>query len=99
MPCCRTVTARTHAVRRLGVSFTRAKCRVTPTPCQYNVVPTLGLRCVSPKGRTHPTRLLMAKKTGLIDAVKPLLDDMISAGRWYSDAVYQTFLRDIGELS
>ncbi|MCP4696563.1 MAG: DUF3368 domain-containing protein [Gammaproteobacteria bacterium] len=44
------------------------------------------------------TILLMAKKAGLIDAVKPLLDDMISAGRWYSDAVYQIFLQDIGEL-
>lgn len=43
------------------------------------------------------TVLLMAKKVGLVEAVKPLLDAMISKGRWYSKAVYQQFLRDIGE--
>ncbi len=42
--------------------------------------------------------LLMAKKQGLIPAVKPHLDDMILKGRWYSDKVYNYFLKSIGEL-
>jgi len=41
--------------------------------------------------------LLMAKQQGLIEKVKPLLDEMIQKGRWYSDAVYNSFLKQIGE--
>jgi len=41
--------------------------------------------------------LLMAKQQGLIKNVKPLLDDMIQKGRWYSHAVYNHFLKQIGE--
>ncbi|MBW2099803.1 MAG: DUF3368 domain-containing protein [Deltaproteobacteria bacterium] len=44
------------------------------------------------------TVLLMAKKHGLISSVKPLLDDMIRRGRWYSQFVYENFLKKIGEL-
>lgn len=44
------------------------------------------------------TILLMAKQRGLIETVKPLLDGMISNGRWYSKRVYAAYLRKIGEL-
>ncbi|HIE01361.1 MAG TPA: DUF3368 domain-containing protein [Thiotrichaceae bacterium] len=42
--------------------------------------------------------LLMAKQQKLIESVKPLLDEMIQKGRWYSRTVYNHFLRKIGEL-
>ncbi len=41
--------------------------------------------------------LLMAKQQGLIESVKPLLDEMIQKGRWYSHTVYNHFLKQIGE--
>lgn len=44
------------------------------------------------------TVLLMAKNQGLIASVKPLLDDMIQHGRWYSQFVYTDFLKKIGEI-
>jgi predicted nucleic acid-binding protein len=44
------------------------------------------------------TVLLMAKQQGIIESVKPLLDDMIQKGRWYSHSVYDNFLKQIGEL-
>lgn len=44
------------------------------------------------------TVLLMAKKRGIIIEVKPLLDQMIQKGRWYSSQVYEYFLESIGEL-
>ena len=44
------------------------------------------------------TVLLMGKKKGLIKAVKPVLDEMIEKGRWYSQKVYNHFLKSIGEL-
>jgi len=43
------------------------------------------------------TVLLMAKQQGIIPLVKPLLDDMIQRGRWYSQSVYNSFLKKIGE--
>jgi predicted nucleic acid-binding protein len=43
------------------------------------------------------TVLLMAKQHGLIPSVRPILDEMIQKGRWYSQAVYRSFLRQIGE--
>lgn len=50
----------------------------------------------------HPVRtlsiLLAAKNKGIIDNVKPLLDEMILKGRWYSRNVYEKFLKQIGEL-
>ena len=42
--------------------------------------------------------LLKAKNMGIIDNIKPLLDEMISKGRWYSQKVYDSFLKKIGEL-
>ena len=42
--------------------------------------------------------LLLSKERGLIEVVKPLLDDMIIKGRWYSSFVYENFLKQIGEL-
>ena len=45
------------------------------------------------------TVLLMAKAQGVIPAVKPLLDEMLRRGRWYSQRVYIDFLTKIGELA
>lgn len=42
--------------------------------------------------------LLMAKQKGIIQKVKPLLDEMIQKGRWYSDKTRESFLKRIGEL-
>jgi len=42
--------------------------------------------------------LLKAKEKGVIKEVKPLLDEMISKGRWYSKRVYMDFLKRINEL-
>ena len=42
--------------------------------------------------------LLKAKEVGIITEVKPLLDKMISKGRWYSNHVYYSFLRKVNEL-
>lgn len=42
--------------------------------------------------------LLKAKNTGIISEIKPLLDQMIVKGRWYSKKVYESFLGKIGEL-
>lgn len=41
--------------------------------------------------------LLKDKEKGHIARVKPLLDDMIAKGRWYSNAVYRSFLDKAGE--
>ena len=42
--------------------------------------------------------LLRAKEKGLIPALKPLLDEMIIKGRWYSLRVYNTILEQAGEI-
>ena len=42
--------------------------------------------------------LLKAKEKGLISAIKPLLDEMITKGRWYSKNVYETCLRRCDEI-
>jgi len=42
--------------------------------------------------------LLNAKQNGIITEIKPLLDEMISKGRWYSQKVYEQILRRSGEL-
>jgi predicted nucleic acid-binding protein len=42
--------------------------------------------------------LLKAKEKGHITQVKPLLDEMVAKGRWYSSAVYRSFLEKAGEL-
>jgi len=44
------------------------------------------------------TVLKIAKDNKLIDNVKPLLDEMILKGRYYSINVYNKFLSKIGEL-
>ena len=41
--------------------------------------------------------LLKAKEAGIITEVKPLLDEMISKGRWYSNHVYYSFLKKANE--
>ena len=41
--------------------------------------------------------LLKAKEKGHIVKIKPLLDEMIAKGRWYSTAVYRSFLAKAGE--
>jgi len=42
--------------------------------------------------------LLNAKQNGMITEIKPLLDEMISKGRWYSQKVYEQILMRSGEL-
>ncbi len=42
--------------------------------------------------------LLRAKEKGIIRDIKPLLDEMILKGRWYSKRVYNDFLKRINEL-
>jgi len=42
--------------------------------------------------------LLRAKEKGYIERVKPLLDEMVEKGRWYSRAVCRSFLDKAGEL-
>jgi predicted nucleic acid-binding protein len=39
----------------------------------------------------------MAKDQKFIPLVKPLLDNMIKQGRWYSQFVYTDLLQKIGE--
>ena len=41
---------------------------------------------------------IKAKEKNIISEIKPLLDEMIIKGRWYSTNVYQTFLERAGEL-
>ena len=42
--------------------------------------------------------LLKAKDSGIIKEIRPILDEMISKGRWYSQKVYENFLKRCGEL-
>ncbi len=42
--------------------------------------------------------LLIAKEKNIIKSTKPLLDEMISKGRWYSKTVYLQFLERAGEM-
>lgn len=42
--------------------------------------------------------LLRAKEKGHVERVKPLLDEMVEKGRWYSGAVCRSFLDKAGEL-
>jgi len=41
--------------------------------------------------------LLKAKEKNMIGEIKPLLDEMILKGRWYSNSVYQQVLTHAGE--
>ncbi|MGZ8216908.1 DUF3368 domain-containing protein [Methylomagnum sp.] len=43
--------------------------------------------------------LIRAKERAEIIAIKPLLDEMIAKGRWYSPSFYRSFLAQIGELA
>ena len=42
--------------------------------------------------------LLKAKEENLISELKPLIEEMISKGRWYSKRVYYSFLKKAGEI-
>ena len=42
--------------------------------------------------------LLRAKEKGFIPALKPLLDEMILKGRWYTQRVYKTILEQAEEI-
>jgi len=62
---------------------------------------TLGYKIANHSGLTAIrtlSLLLKAKQKGYITEVKPLMDEMIIKGRWYSNQVYQTFLNQAGEL-
>lgn len=41
--------------------------------------------------------LLHAKKIGLVSELKPLLNELINKGNWYSKKVYNIFLKEAGE--
>jgi len=41
--------------------------------------------------------LKTAKHRGIVSEVRPLVEEMVQKGRWYSQAVIQSFLRQIGE--
>lgn len=41
--------------------------------------------------------LKIAKEKGFVSKVKPLLDEMIRKGRWYSSKIYDEFLKSINE--
>jgi predicted nucleic acid-binding protein len=41
--------------------------------------------------------LTQAKDRGIIPRVKPILDELIAAGIYMSDTLYQIFLQQIGE--
>lgn len=59
----------------------------------YKIAKNLGLNAI----RTLSI-LLNAKQNGMITEIKPLLDEMISKGRWYSKKVYKQVLMRSGEL-
>jgi predicted nucleic acid-binding protein len=59
----------------------------------YKIAQTQGLFAIGTL-----TVLLMAKNKGIIKKIKPLLDEMIEKGRWFSPKVYDYFLKSIGEL-
>ena len=42
--------------------------------------------------------LLKAKENNIISEVKPLIDEMILKGRWYSQHVYYAFLKKANEI-
>lgn len=44
------------------------------------------------------TILLVAKEKKIIQAAKPLIDEMMLKGRWYSKTVYYNFLKKAGEI-
>ena len=58
----------------------------------YKIANNVGLTAI----RTLST-LLKAKEKGQISQIKPLLDEMIEKGRWYSDSVYRACLICAGE--
>lgn len=59
----------------------------------YKIAKNSGLKVI----RTLSV-LLKAKDKGIIEEIRPLLDEMILKGRWYSKKVYESFLKKIGEL-
>lgn len=71
----------------------RADALVIDERMGYKIAQSQGIHAIGTL-----TVLLMAKNLGLIDKVRPVLDAMIQAGRWYSEDVYRGFLNEIGEL-
>ena len=61
--------------------------------CGYRLARQAGLPVV----RTL-SLLLRAKEKGIITHVKPLLDEMVIRGRWYSPAVCRAMLIQAGEI-
>ncbi len=59
----------------------------------YTIAKQLGLNAI----RTLSI-LLKAKEDNIITEVKPLLDEMILKGRWYSNRVYYSFLKRANEI-
>jgi len=42
--------------------------------------------------------LALAKYTGLLREVKPIVDELVESGFWISRKVLEDFLRELGEL-
>ena len=42
--------------------------------------------------------LIEAKKKGLIEKLRPLIEEMVDKGRWYSKNVVREVLRSVGEI-
>ena len=52
----------------------------------------------APGGNFGSLRILKeAKDRGIIREVRPILDQLTATGTYISDALYQAFLRDMGE--
>jgi uncharacterized protein len=61
---------------------------------------TLGYRLANNAGLTAIrtlSLLLRAKEKGYVEQVKPLMEELVAKGRWYSDAVCRSFLNEAGE--
>jgi predicted nucleic acid-binding protein len=58
----------------------------------YKIAKNSGLQAI----RTLSV-MLKAKEKGIIKEIRPLLDEMIAKGRWYSKKVYENFMKRVKE--
>jgi len=70
-----------------------ADCVIIDENIGYKIAKNSGLEVI----RTLSI-LLLAKEKNIIPEIKPLLDEMIEKGRWYSKNVYDIFLKKAKEL-
>ncbi len=63
-----------------------------------NTTPLISLACVGlPVVRTL-SLLLRAKQKGYVTQIKPILEEMVGRGRWYSPAVCRAMLLQADEI-